>query len=63
MEKFYKTINEKKISYKLKKKEWKKYESICLTIWGAIPYDITWATSTKLYKNEEQKYFHVENNE
>jgi hypothetical protein len=34
----------------------KQYEEICLTIWGCIPLDITWAKNTNLYKEAKQKH-------
>lgn len=43
----------KKVSDFLDKLERQQYEEICNKIWGCVPIDVTWAKSTKLYKDAE----------
>lgn len=52
---FYITENGKEFPHNFKAGEYKEYEDICLTIWGCLPYDLTWARGTGIYKKEEQK--------
>jgi len=46
-----------KLSRKLNKREKEEYVSICETVYGCIPVDVEWATSTEVYKAEKNKRF------
>ena len=52
MKTFYETIDGKEKTWKPSKEEFKEYEDVCLTIWGALPYDITWAKGTSIYQKK-----------
>lgn len=47
---FFVTEEGKQRSWKHSKEEFEQYRNVCLTIWGAMPLDVTWATGTKLYQ-------------
>jgi hypothetical protein len=52
MNKFFITLEGKQKPWKPKKEEFETYQKICLTIWGALPYDVSWAKGTQIYQNE-----------
>lgn len=45
----------KQKKHKFNKDEFNEYRDICLTIWGALPHDLTWALNTNLYKEHKKK--------
>lgn len=47
-----KTKEGKEIPFKFENKgSEEKYVETCLMIWGSIPCDVKWATSTNIFKN------------
>jgi hypothetical protein len=48
---FFHNVDGKELKYPFNQKEFEQYKTVCLTIWGALPYDVGWAMSTNIFKN------------
>ncbi len=55
MSEFYQIINGEKKKYPFKSGEFKIYEEVCLTIWGCLPLEVSWAVETNIYKEQLDK--------
>jgi hypothetical protein len=52
---FIHNVDGKDVKYSFKKGEFEMYSEVCLTIWGALPYDVGWAIGTEIFKNQLRK--------
>jgi hypothetical protein len=55
--KFYITVDGKEKPAKFSSEEYERYKNICLTIWGGMPHDVTWAQGTQIYKDAEKRLY------
>jgi hypothetical protein len=53
---FFTTHETKQRLFPTTTKEFKQYAEICKSIWGAIPYNVTWAIGTNIYKNYKKEH-------
>lgn len=50
---FYVTADGKQVP--INEKSLVEYKRICKEIWGAVPYDVSWAMESPLYKQQLKK--------